>query len=78
MIAAKFDIDSSSLVYDRHSRTLAMTVQPIVTEYDECALVMQGWGVMAGCPELRRLVVTVEVDDDVAVPLRPMPMRRAA
>lgn len=78
MIAAKFDIDSSSLVYDRHTRALAMTVQPIVAEYDESALLMQGWGVMAGCPELRRLVVTVEVDDDVAVPLRAMPMRRAA
>jgi hypothetical protein len=56
---------------------LAVTVQPIVPEYDEAALVALGWGVMAGCPELRRLVIEVDLDD-VAVSLNETGMKRAA
>lgn len=77
MLARKFDIDSTSLNYDRGARQLAVTVQPIIPEYDEAALVALGWGVMAGCPELRRLVIEVEVDD-LAAPLGQAAMKRAA
>jgi len=77
MLARKFDIDSTSLNYDRGARQLAVTVQPIIPEYDEAALVALGWGVMAGCPELRRLVIEVEVDDMVA-PLGQAAMKLAA
>lgn len=77
MLARKFDIDGTSLAYDRGTRQLAVTVQPIVPDYDEAALVALGWGVMAGCPELRRLVIDVEFDD-VALPLNSAAMKRAA
>lgn len=77
MLARKFDIDSTSLVYDRGARQLAVTVQPIVPEYDEAALVALGWGVMAGCPELRRLVIEVDLDDFTAS-LNQAAMKRAA
>ncbi|MDF2809696.1 MAG: hypothetical protein K0S56_727 [Microvirga sp.] len=77
MLARKFDIDGTSLAYDRGARQLALTVQPIVPDYDEAALVALGWGVMAGCPELRRLVIDVELDD-VALPLNSTAMKRAA
>lgn len=63
MHVRKFDINCGKLRFDRETRALAMTVQPIVAEYDEAALIRLGWGVMAGCPELRRLVIEVEVDD---------------
>lgn len=77
MLTRKFDIDGTSLVYDRGARQLAVRVQPIVPDYDEAALVALGWGVMAGCPELRRLVIDVELDD-VALPLNATAMKRAA
>jgi hypothetical protein len=77
MLARKFDIDSTSLAYDRGARQLVVTVHPIIPEYDEAALMQLGWGVMAGCPELRRLVIEVEVDDG-AVSLNQAAMKRAA
>ncbi|ADH89260.1 hypothetical protein Snov_1960 [Ancylobacter novellus DSM 506] len=70
MLDRKFDIDCSNLRFDRDTRALVVTVQPLAPEYDEAALVALGWGVMAGCPELRRLVIEVEVDDGAVVPLR--------
>ncbi|WP_018387071.1 hypothetical protein [Ancylobacter sp. FA202] len=76
MLAHKFDIDSSSLSFDRQQGRLAMKLQPVVPDYDEAAVLVHGWGVMAGCPQVRRLVVdVVEVD---AVPLPSMPARHAS
>lgn len=70
MHVRKFDISCKKLRFDRETRALAMTVQPLAPDYDEAALIRLGWGVMAGCPELRRLVIEVEVDDGTVVPLR--------
>lgn len=77
MLPQKFDIDSTSLAYDRGARQLAVTVHPIIPEYDEAALMQLGWGVMAGCPELRRLVIDVDLDD-VTASLSHAAMKRAA
>lgn len=77
MLRYKFDIDPDSLSYDGQSRTLAMTVHPIVASFDEGALFQLGWGVMAGCRQLRRLVVKVE-HDDTASALDKLPLRQVA
>ncbi|WP_428030375.1 hypothetical protein [Ancylobacter sp.] len=69
MLAHKFDVDSSSIAFDRQHGRLAMKLQPIVPTYDEAAAIIYGWGVMAGCPDIRRLVVDIEVDaEDVPRP----------
>lgn len=77
MLRYKFDIDPDSLAYDGQSRTLTMTVHPIVVSYDEGALFQLGWGVMSGCHQLRRLVVQV-VPQDAASALDRLPLRRVA
>jgi len=59
MLARKFDIDDSSIAFDGETGTLTMTVHPVLATYDEAALLVHGWGVIAGCKGLRRLVVTV-------------------
>lgn len=63
MLARKFDIDSSSLAFDRQRGHLAMTLRPVIPNYDEAAALVHGWGVMAGCPDVRHLVVNLEVDE---------------
>jgi len=73
----KFDIDSDSLRYDRDHRAVSMTVQPLVADYDEAALIQMGWGIMASCRAVRRLVVTVELED-VGTTLDRLPLRRVA
>lgn len=77
MLRFKFDIDSDSLRYDRDTHTVTMTVQPLVAAYDEAALIQMGWGVMASCRAVQRLVMTVAMDD-VAVALDRLPLRRVA
>lgn len=59
MLARKFDIDDQKLAFDRETGTLWISVNPVVVEYDEAALLVYGWGVIAGCEGLRRLVVQV-------------------
>ncbi len=59
MLARKFDIDDSSIAFDRDTGALTMTVEAASDAYDEVALLVHGWGVLAGCKALRRLVVTV-------------------
>jgi hypothetical protein len=63
MLARKFDVDSSSIAFDRQRGHLAMTLRPVVPNYDEAAALVHGWGVMAGCPDVRHLVVNLEVDE---------------
>lgn len=77
MLRYKFDIDADSLAYDGHINALAMTVRPLVASYDEGALFQFGWGVMAGCRQLRRLVVKVELEDTASA-LGRLPLRRVA
>ncbi|ADH89302.1 hypothetical protein Snov_2004 [Ancylobacter novellus DSM 506] len=77
MLRYKFDIDADSLAYDGHTNALAMTVRPLVASYDEGALFQFGWGVMAGCRQLRRLVVKVELEDTASA-LGRLPLRRVA
>jgi len=59
MLARKFDVDDSSIAFDRDTGALIMTIEPASDTYDEAALLLHGWGVLAGCKALRRLVVTV-------------------
>lgn len=66
MLARKFDVDSSSIAFDRQRGHLAMTLRPLIPAYDEAAALAHGWGVMAGCPDIRRLVVNLEVDARLA------------
>ncbi|MDF2621194.1 MAG: hypothetical protein K0S00_3853 [Xanthobacteraceae bacterium] len=73
----KFDIEPNSLAYDGYAKTLAMTVHPMVANYDEGALFQFGWGVMAGCRQLRRVVVKVELEDTASA-LGRLPLRRVA
>jgi len=77
MLRYKFDIDANNLAYDAHAKSLAMTVHPLVASYDEGALFQFGWGVMAGCRQLRRLVVNVELEDTASA-LDRLPLRQVA
>ncbi len=63
MHARLFDVDTSSIAFDRRSGHLAMTLRPLTPAYDEAAALVHGWGVMAGCPDVRHLVVNLEVDE---------------
>ena len=59
-VAAATVAGAEPYAFDAATRTLEMTVQPLLPSYDEAALLVHGWGVLAGCKGLRRLVVTVE------------------
>jgi len=66
MLARKFDIDDEKLAFDREERVLWLSVRPAIAEYDEGALLQYGWGVFAGCPGLKRIVVTVDEPGDLS------------
>ncbi|MBS7553840.1 hypothetical protein KHC23_09260 [Ancylobacter dichloromethanicus] len=68
MLARKFDVEPSSIAFDRRQGRLAMKLQTVVPTYDEAAAIIHGWAVMSGCPDIRRLVVEIEVDATPLVP----------
>ncbi|TCK28858.1 hypothetical protein EV667_2872 [Ancylobacter aquaticus] len=62
MLALKFDVDPSSIAFDRPQGRLAMTLHPVIPTYDEAAAIVYGWAVMSGCRDIRRLVVEIDVE----------------
>ena len=66
VLATKFDVDPSEVAFDENAQSLEMTVRPLLSIYDEAALIWLGWGLMAGSLKARRLAISIEPEEHPA------------